>query len=334
MKYSEIPHGSGGRHRPVKPNRLVSEPGPAAARQDPGPRPLSDRQRAYHTGRLDATVARVKRARPGTPRGHGRTKRVVTRRRNRLRPNYPRLVLRASLCVLFVECVVALLFSPRLWVRTVRFEGNQTVSAQRLFRRAGIEPGRNILTLPVGRIRRAVEAEPAVARATVHRRLPHRLVVKVRERAPWASVQVGGVFYTVDRGMVPFRKNRTPEAGLACISLETAGARAPRLGKQIVAPGLAAVNKCLNWAAARDDFPLDKIRVDQTGKLCLNRAGGSEVRLGSGKDLDRKLDTLALLLARRADLREGGFDYVVLYAYDAPAIRSRTGSTTPRGEAL
>ena len=242
------------------------------------------------------------------------------RRKNRRRPNHARIALRLALAALFAQCALALLFSHHLWVRTVRVEGSQSVRPERIFERMGLPPRANIVRLPVRRIRRAVEKEPAVARAEVRRRLPHTVIVRVRERAPWAVVKAGGICYTVDDALVPFRKERVPEPGLPLVVLEVGAGGAPRLGKKIAAPGVAQVGACLRWAAGRDDFPLEQIRVDQTGKLCLNREGGAEVRLGSGIDLDKKLNALAILLSRRADLREGNVVYVNLYAFDAPAV--------------
>jgi hypothetical protein len=83
----------------------------------------------------------------------------------------------------------------------------------------------------------------------------------------------------------------------------------------------------LLWAASNPQFPLAKIAVDPGGKLCLNRSNGAEVQLGTGKDLDKKLNALALLIQQRPDVRAGNFAYMNLYAYDAPALHPRAEST-------
>lgn len=168
-------------------------------------------------------------------------------------------------------------------------------------------------------MRERLEQEPAVAHAEVHRRLPSTIIVRVQERVPWATVKVGGVCYTIDKDLVPFRKGRTPPAGLPLVVLE-GRETGLRLGKRVYDLGVREATECLQWAAARDDFPMTTVRVDQTGKLCLNRDGGAEIRLGSAMDLGKKLDTLASLLAQREDVAKGDFAYINLYAFDAPAI--------------
>lgn len=250
------------------------------------------------------------------------------RRRNRRKPNIPRILLRALSLLLILECVAALLRSPRLWVRTVRVEGNQTVTAARLFERMGLRPRTNIVLLRTDRIRAGVEREPVVAHAEVSRRLPDRIVVRVRERTPWAVVKTNGICYTVDTALVPFRKDRMPRPNLPLIVLASEGA-APRLGKRIQTYGIQPASRCLLWTAAHPRFPLTRIVVDRSGKLCLNRENGAEVQLGTGKDLDKKLNALALLLEQRADVRAGDFAYINLYAFDAPAVQPRAASETP-----
>jgi hypothetical protein len=323
-----------------RPSKDAEAPDPPVV--DPGPRPVSARQRAHRSGPPDALVWSAGGGRPGEDgaerpaaarggaRGGAPARRrarrtvAVQRRRNRRRPNVARTLLRVCLAALALECVLVLLFSPRLWVRSVRIDGLQTVSAERITERMRLRPRTNIVRLPVASLRAAVEREPVVAKAEVRRVFPSAVRVVVRERTPWATLKVGGICYLVDRGFVPFHKNRVPWDGLPLVTLAAGeNAATPRLGERVVARGLAQANTCVEWAEGRTDFPLERIAIDPEGKLCLNRIGGTEIQLGSGADLSKKLDTLALLLAQRDDLRSGSVAYVRLYAYDAPAIFPR-----------
>ena len=196
----------------------------------------------------------------------------------------------------------------------------------RILPQVRVAKGVNIILLPVGRLEKAVLTEPTFSKVTVKREWPNRVRVTVTERQPWASVQLpDGVCYTVDETLVPFRKSDEPEKGLPRVLLApNAQGSVVTLGKTMTAPGLADVSACLNWANARADFPLETVAIDPTGKLCLNRVGGVQIRLGSRQELERKLGTLDLLLARRPDVRDGsGVEYVNLYAYDAPAVMAR-----------
>jgi len=248
------------------------------------------------------------------------------RRRNRRRPNYARAALRLAVVALVGVCAWAVFRSPRLWVRMVRVDGLQTVRAERVLERLNLRPRTNIVALPAHRLEETLEREPAIARATITRRLPDYVFVTVRERRPAVCIKRNRVFYTADSGLVLFRKERVPDPALPLIVLRTDPAAVvsePRLGKRIFSPGLVGANKCLLWATRHPEFPLAHVVVDPEGKLCLNRKGGAQIQLGSGTDLTKKLNMLALLLRRRDEVRTGAVAYVNLYAHDAPAIFPR-----------
>lgn len=261
-------------------------------------------------------------------------------RPNRRRINYPRLLLGWATAALVLETAAALLWSPRLWVKTVDVEGCKSIAPERILARLHIGPRENLVRLPVGKLTKATEAEPTVEWAELRRTIFPQVGVHVfvRERTPWASVQVGGASYasyTIDRNLVPFRKGQTPEGKLPRLVLsgETPNV-APVLGKPMTAPGLQDVSRCLAWSASQPTFPLESVEIDPQGKLCLNKVGGLPVRLGSGVDLDKKLKTLGLLLATRPELRSGdGMAEINLFAFDAPAVlwhaAARTSAVIP-----
>ena len=66
-------------------------------------------------------------------------------------------------------------------------------------------PGRNVLRLDLDAVRRRVEDHPWVARATVRRVLPGRLVVRIQEREPVAIVHLEDLYYLDGLGRV-FKK--------------------------------------------------------------------------------------------------------------------------------
>lgn len=292
------------------------------------PTPLARRPRSNEPADSAADALQVvrerrRRAKQRAPAGKSRARGRRPALANRRRRNVPRLLLRLLALALVAECAAALLFSPRLWVRTLRIEGNSSIPTRRIAARLDLQEQTNIVRLSVDRLRTRVLAEPAIQQASVKRRLPGTLVVSVRERTPWAVVQAtSGACYIVDQTLVPFRKTSVPDADLPLVRLALARESEPVLGKQIIAPGLREATICLRWAAAHTAFfPLASVSVDRAGKLCLNRRGtGTQIRLGSGVDLAKKLDTLVLLLARRPDLRAGTVSSVNLFAHDAPAL--------------
>ena len=345
---------------PKTPRKSVSKSVPQLSpkKDTLGPRPVSARQQQFREGNTPPapprtavpTVPSV--ARPRHPaalppltvgqqrESSKRRKRLrdaeTTRSRvkvkragkNRRRVNVPRILLGWATAVLVVECTAALLFSPRLWVSRILVEGNRNVATPTILARLKIGDKDNIVRLPVKKLQTSVGAEPEIETTEIHRDFLHtKVLVVVKERTPWACVQTPDqVCYTIDRNMVPFRTADVPPVGLPLLKLSEASGVVP-LGKPMTAPGLAQVSRCLTWARARTDFPLDAVTIDSEGKLCLNRAGGARFLLGSGVDLDRKLKSLETLLTQRAELRNAtNVAYVNLLAYDAPAVRFRSVS--------
>lgn len=298
-------------------------------RPDPGPRPLSPRQRAEREAQTTAAPLDWRAPSPSRRRirdaGASRVT-VRLRRGNRKRVNYPRLLLQWASAVFLVQIVVTLLFSPRFYVREVAVTGSATVPAERLKGHLALGPSQNILRMPVKRLERLIlNAEPALDNVKIRRSLPATVHLVVTERVPWAAVKVtNGECYTIDDKLVPFRKTGVPEQSLPLLTLSMAKAGqrpAIKLGKQMSAPGLSEVSKCLQWASERRDFPIEAIEIDPEGKLCLNRVGGMRVLLGAGIDLEKKLASLGMLLGRHPGLQEGvQVAYVNLFAHDAPAV--------------
>ena len=356
--------------RPVKPAVSVRRPrldgspvSPTLLGQtDPGPRPLTERQRELRTNRLTGqdVIDRAVPPRTAKPAPSARSWREDGKRRhirdadtthlrrpksarpvasaakNRLRVNPLPLLLRGAVVLLVVECFATVLWSPRFFVTKTRVEGNSTVSTNRLMADLAVPAHRSLAVLPVGTMRaRVLQNEPPIETAEVHRSLPGTVRLVVRERTPWASVCLPtGDCYTIDKNLVPFRRATVPEKGLprlllapaeeADMASSTTVLPAVTLGKPLKTPGLAEVSKCLNWATAHS-FPLDSVRIAANGELCLNRTGDVQVKLGTPTDLDKKLRALSVLLEQKPTLREStDIAYVNLYAFDAPAILPRS----------
>lgn len=349
--------GNGGKINGKRPRKPAGESNPLNS-WDPGPRPVSLRQqqlRALMRGEVPpAPPPPSAPARNVTPRPDPTTladgTRVVrfrdagaTRKRvkkpsapaNRRRPNYRAIAGSIFLAGIFVTGIGFLLKHPKLDIQTVAVQGQQAISEEWILGQMKAGKGKNLFLAPVGKLEQALLKEPTFEKVAVRRVWPDKLVAQVTERQPWASVQLpDGRCYTIDEKLVPFRKTEKPEKGLPHLLLSTqpSKAEAVTLGKTMTASGLSEVYRCLAWADERPDFPVESVTIDPTGKLCLNRKGGVQVRLGSELDLDRKLETLDLLIARRPDLKASAeIAYVNLFAFDAPAVMPRVVSPSQSG---
>lgn len=83
-------------------------------------------------------------------------------------------------------------------LQTITVEGATRSTEGEILALAGVERGDNLLVLEVHELEAAIARHPWVARATVSRRLPHTLSIRIEEHAPVALVALSNLYY-VDR---------------------------------------------------------------------------------------------------------------------------------------
>jgi len=88
--------------------------------------------------------------------------------------------------------------SPRFALRKVLVEGHQRRTPQQLSKAGGLEVGRNVFAIDEAQAASAIESDPWVEKASVHRELPNTMRVEVVEREPRALATVAGRLYLVD----------------------------------------------------------------------------------------------------------------------------------------
>ncbi len=74
--------------------------------------------------------------------------------------------------------------SPRFSVKTITVEGASKLSPEAIAKAGGVAVGANVFSVDLDQARRAIEKEPYVAEATVTRKLPNTITIKVVERQP------------------------------------------------------------------------------------------------------------------------------------------------------
>lgn len=95
--------------------------------------------------------------------------------------------------------------SPRFAITAIELRGNHMVADDALTELLPVRSGDNMFSSATVTMERALARHPWVAAARVHRELPHRLVVDVRERTAAAVVDLGGL-YLVEADGRPFKR--------------------------------------------------------------------------------------------------------------------------------
>jgi len=93
----------------------------------------------------------------------------------------------------------ALAASPLFVLQEVTVEASGRPSPGEIRSMSGVRPGMNLLSLDTEDVSRRLEAHRWIQHATVVKRLPDRILIKVREKRPVAVVEIQGDLYYIDR---------------------------------------------------------------------------------------------------------------------------------------
>lgn len=221
---------------------------------------------------------------------------VRARRKNRKRPGsvWSRLprpaavadacgrALRRSLPVVAATSIVTLVgggayagyrfvtTSERFAIHEIRIEGESHLTEDQIRAAISVRPGDNVFATNLDRVTRELRATPWIASASVHRELPDTLVIDIREHAPAALVELGGL-YLVDTSGHPFKRAQVEAGDGEGLPVITGIARAdyeqdPNATARVVTQALAALAV---WRTDPARPAVGEIHVDAHRQLTL-----------------------------------------------------------------
>lgn len=270
---------------------------------------------------MSARVKRKTRAAPRKPRTATPQQRPTRRRKRSTR--FALLLLGTATVGLIAGAALGLTFarptqlaallgetqlgSPRDWVRgepfllkRIVFHGLETLEVSTLAELAELQPELPLIDVDADAVERRLEKHPRVASALALRLPPNRLIVRVEERQPVATLERNGE--GVDRTGARFLLETGEAEGLVAIT----GRSAP---KDLIAWTLPVVE-----AARRAEFDLVSAHALGPGDVVLEPRG-PKLRVRVGEDAARSLREFGALVengildrvpARAADLRFPG----------------------------
>jgi cell division protein FtsQ len=188
--------------------------------------------------------------------------------------------------------------SARFALTRVEVRDGERQSASALVAESGLLLGANVFSLDLDAARARILTDPWIAEATVSRRLPGTVVVRVVERKPAALVAIGDTFLATAEGE-PFKRL---EAGDPIDLPLVTGLTAERFAEDRE-DAKAAIRRAIDLGAEYEQSalgrraPLEEVHVDPSGEFALVVGHGS-VRLDLGPPpFRRKLDEAARVVA-------------------------------------
>ena len=170
-------------------------------------------------------------------------------------------------------------------------EGAHHTTEAELARLGGISHGRNLLSLDVEAVERALSTHPWVRQVRVRRELPSRLVVELEEYHPVALLALGELYLVDDRGQPFKRATVNDELDLPLVTgvdrEDFTGDRARAL--EVLARAVNVADAyCRLSGQKKGDLSEVHVELDEVTVVTVD---GQEVHLGAG-DLEPKLQRL------------------------------------------
>lgn len=219
------------------------------------------------------------------------------------------------------------LTSSTFGVREILVAGSVHLSSEEILRLCDVELGLNIMKVETGAIRQRLLGNPRIAEATVSRKLPSRLVVRVVEREGVLLLPSGQQFAEVDLSGLPVEFHRYVGAlGLPVVTgVTVAGVT---LGTKLTEAGLTGALTCAAALGSAGRPAVAEIHVAETGELTLYTRDGLPVYVGEAADLEAKVGALMGILA---DIEAEGLDvtYVDVRYPRYPVVGSTGGGSQP-----
>ncbi len=248
------------------------------------------------------------------------------RRRSNVREHRARRSVRRALWILItvmtVWAVAWVTQSPLFSVRTIGVAGAVRADVRGALVAEDVYVGRPLVLIRSGSVGAALEADPWVKQASVHRRFPDQIEIKVVERVEVAVVKSDTGWHTVSDDGHIMRPVSQPPAHLALIDPRLAYAGA---GGERVSDSMMAV---VEFVTALPGPLIAQTSLVPSGPELMAEVAGHRVRLGARTNMAAKA---AALVAVLEDSRLEAGAVIDLIAPARPAVRSPDRDTLNPG---
>ncbi len=201
-------------------------------------------------------------------------------------------------------------FTPWFATRQIPVDGSVHVPVERIRAIAGIASGEPTAYVDTDAARRALEADPWIARATVRRDLPSAIRIGVVERVPVAAIDDrSGRVIAADGTVLPGADGR----GLPQVDVVT--------GTDLTAAGAVLGAIPTPWRSQ-----VTRVTTDVDGTLVLELVGGGTIRYGYPEQVRAKGAVIGALLARGRQPGERVPTTIDVSAPSAPTTGPTIGS--------
>jgi cell division protein FtsQ len=216
------------------------------------------------------------------------------RRRSRVREHgarrHVRRALWALLAITALWSVAWVAQSPLFSVTAIEIDGAINARAVEVLAEHDVYPGRPLVLIRTGTVEAALEADPWVKEASVRRRFPDRIEVRLTERREVAAVVVAEGWQTVS------------DDGRIMDLVTAAPTRLAQVGPRVAfTPGGETLSETMmgvvEFVAALPDDVIGRTSVTADGNQLVAQVDAHRIRLGAPTHMAAKAVALAAVLA-------------------------------------
>jgi cell division protein FtsQ len=255
---------------------------------------------------------------------------------NRKKKDVGRIIRFWMTTIAIVGGILYLFVNPQFRIKSVKVIGAETVDPQAIIATAHVPIGSNIfLALLTHRIPKNAMKQPEVATAMAGPLLPGTVVIRVTERRPYALFAANGQHWLMDKDGIPYKLFPESEANPGLPVLAYTGvlpAGEPVLGHPMSESWLKNAYQLIGLVKATNNLSIQKITVDQSANLCLNRQDNLQIKLGQPDSLPFKVAVAQATLSADDGLIARQAAYIDISSPDQPVWLPK--SAVPNGKNL
>lgn len=242
------------------------------------------------------------------------------------RKDRPRLskefILFLILSIVFATAV-ALALSPLMAIDQVEVQGQRALTQDKVLALAGEPIGQNLFSYPKTKAALALTSHPYVESATIHRQLPHKLVIQLEERRPVGILLSKGYYLQFsDKGLL-LDTTRTLKGSNLPLVTGIALNKVPPPGEPIRDETFQEVLKIVT--SMSDDLldNIQELNIAKNKNILAYTSSGIEVRIGDATDIQKRMQALDDIMKQivLSGTLPGEIEYIDIRLQKAPVIK-------------
>lgn len=224
------------------------------------------------------------------------------------------------LFLVLVFACIAFMHSSYFAVTDVKIEGIKYLTERQVLELCEIEKGTNIFSLNYKNLTKRLRTNCWVEEVEIKRRLPGKVIIRIKEREPLATLIIAQKFINVDKQGVALSNDVFCQDNLPLITgVSYQGKVIP--GRQITGNNLKQVLNSCSLLGEGILSKISEINLQQKDNLLIYMIDGLEIRLGGYVDLEKKMKILIPLL-QDSQMKNSAIEYVDM-RFDRPVIKWR-----------